>query len=369
MIDYKSYLEMDSKDLKKLMEHAENILNVRQQEECDAMMNLDKVALLKTFEQNESRELSDKAWQAFNIYKVTFDTLDFFELIRTLPQYEEKNKQKNPESYEQILIGKAFENVDYLNYFLERQEYLPIIIKDLQTGKPLKYMSENKSQVVDTLIDRGLLKKPDNEILTQISLWGQPKLFMGYLEYALTHHNVTLPQAQAQELFKRNWNHCSSGLLEILWDGYCHGASFKMDMDDAVKSCSTLAYYEESKSYDNFVQLPTEYFTFALGRFDVTPEMVEKMIKSLRTVINNDYQLKGSIEESIKNNLIEIFKYVNHHLPQAREIMEKYVQDEKYPEFKKLATPMMRYLQFNQDIPMNNLQDSQSLGTQGGLKI
>lgn len=352
MIDYKNYLTMNNNDLKKLIEHAQNILDVRQQDEIDAMMNMDKAALLKTFEQNDSRELSHKAWQAFNIYNVTFDTLDFFELLRTLPQYELKNKQKYPESYEQRLTDKAFENIDYLNYFLSKEDYRSIIIKQIGTRNPFKYVNPHNYLIVDTLIEKGLLQKPNNEILNQIKQWPNPERYTGYLEYALTNHNVVLPKEQAQEFFKQYWANCNTRLVNTLWNEYC--SDIKMDLDQGVKSYSTTMYPDKAEMYANFVSTSKEHFKLGLKIFDVTIDSVSQLMNAMRKSITNDYNLNNRIDQSVVDNMVELFSYVKQNLPEARTIMESYVQDDRFAQFKKIANPMILYLQLDQDIPLSN---------------
>jgi hypothetical protein len=359
MIDYKHYVNLDTEDLEKLVAHAKNIINLRVQDEVAAVTACDSQALLKTFEQNERRLLSDKAWEALDIDMIPFDKLDFFQLMRTLPQYKKKSEQylkDNYHTYEEKLAGKSIKDVQYLSYCLDNEEYQPFVMKLIESGEFTSYLKPDDTIIVDTLVQKGLVK-PGHDVLEQINQWLQNRTynthhFTGYLEYVLSQHDVKLPAQDAQEFFKKNWNQCSYPLKKMLLE---QGGDVKMNLDEAMQTYTiSLSTANEMANYKDLVKASTERFAETIGMFELTSNAVSKMMQNLRNILNN----KGNDSNGeIRYNMAQLFTYVHHHLPEAQHIIEEYATDNKYPRFKQLASRMMLYVQLDQDIPVNEVDD------------
>lgn len=362
MIDYKNYLDLDTEDLEKLVTHAKNIIHLRIQDEVAAINACDSEALLKTFTQNTRRLLSDKAWKALDIDMIPFDKVSFFELVRTLPQYQKKNEdylKDNYQTYEQKLATKSLYDIDYLNYCLDSEEYRPFILKMIEDGDFMRYIKQEDTRMIDLLVQKELVK-PDNDIFTQINQWLQTRgynvhHYAGYLEYAITRHDVQLPVKEAQMFFKKNWNSCSFELNTILKEQYC--SDVKMNLDEAMQTYKiSVTSVNEMANYKDLVKTSKERFADIIGMFELTPNTVFKMMQNLRNILNNKDNDKDG---EIKYNMAQLFTHVHHHLPEAQNIITECASDDKYPRFKQLASRMMLYVQLDEEIPMNEMDDDE----------
>lgn len=368
MIDYKNYLDLDTEDLEKLVTHAKNIIHLRVQDEVAAINACDSEALLKTFTHNTRRLLSDKAWKALDMDMISFDKLGFFNLMRSLPQYQKKNEEYLSDhyyTYEQKLADKSLYDIQYLNYCLDNDEYTPFVMKLIESGDFMQNIKQDNTVIIDTLVKGGLVK-PDNNILTQINQYLQNRIynmhhFTGYLEYAITRHHVQLPVNEAQYFFKKYWNTCSFELKTILKKQYC--SDINMNLDEAMQTYTiSVAPVNEMTNYKDLVKTSSERFTEIINMFELTPNAVSKMMQNLRNILNNKDNDKNG---EIKYNMAQLFTHVHHHLPEAQNIIVNYTRDPKYPRFKQLASRMMLYIQLDEDIPMNDLDDDEMNAPRG----
>lgn len=361
MIDYKSYVELDNKELEQLVSHAKNILNLRHQDELNAVTSYDADALKDTFENNQRRMLSEKTWKALDVSDLPLEKMAFFDLIRSLPQYAKKNEQyakDNLATYEEKMVQNVIRNADYMAYCLDNEDYRPLALKLIEKGRPMQSLRMENTAVIDLLVQREIIK-PDNNIIKNMVQWlarDNYRLYeyTGYLEYAIVHCGVTLEKEEAQAFFKINWNQCSLNLREILLRDYMDNK--EIPLSEAMQNYGV--GYSANKAGDNYkdlVKSNNNRFSHVLSMFSVTEDDINLMMKPIRNILNNK---NTDGDNTVKNNMVALFQYVHQHMPDSQGIFEPWCNDNTYPRFKALASRLMLYIQLDQDIPQNDEENS-----------
>jgi hypothetical protein len=359
MIDYKSYVDMDNKDLEQWVSHAKNILNLRHQDELNAVATYDAQALSKTFEHNHRHMLSEKTWGELDVSDLPLEKMDFFDLIRSLPQYQQKNQQyfkENLATYEEKMVRNSIKNAHYMAYCLDHEDYRPLALKLINKGLPMQYLKVESPEVIDLLVQREIIK-PDNNILKQISQWLEKDnyrlyQYTGYLEYAIVNCGVKLEKQDAQDFFNTNWNQCSPNLREILLRDYVDNKNIPL-----FKAMENYGVgYSGNKIVDNYkdlVKSNNDRFSNVLSIFSVDESDINMMMKPIRNILNNKSG-NSSNEKAVRDNMVTLFQYVHHHMPESESILELYCNDSAYPRFKNVASRLMLYIKLDQDIPQND---------------
>jgi hypothetical protein len=134
-IDYDAYNQMDVKELEKIVSHAKNILNLREQKVTNAFKNKDLIALKAALKLNADQKIPRNAWEELKFNDFKYEDLEFFNFCTTLPKFKENDDDPfNALSKTQQPFWVLLQIRDYLTIllqYLHMQRYLKNMPKTL----------------------------------------------------------------------------------------------------------------------------------------------------------------------------------------------------------------------------------------------
>lgn len=212
-IDYDAYAKMDVKELEKVISHAKNILNLREQKIKNAFTNKDLTALKEALEFNQDQKIPKNAWEELKFNDLKYENLEFFNFCTTLPKFKENDDDPfNALSKTQQAVIRSFSDQRLFNYFIKNPSYAKILKENAQDFAVAKTTSK---EMIEVLLSNNFLN-PNKELLDTVINSGNET----FLEYFFENNTYNFIKEDYKELYNRTWTYLSDNLLDIIKDSY-----------------------------------------------------------------------------------------------------------------------------------------------------
>lgn len=200
-----SYLDMDNKDLEKIIMHTKNILQLRQQDALKAISTFDQAALEKTFIFNPSKKLTDGMLKVLEekMSSLRSENLDFYEYAFTLPDV--KNNLPLQSSLNSSLLGQACYDTKILDYCLEKTELKPFLLE--------RWNYFDTLEDVEKLFKSKVINLETNPSFIDLTLEYNAQVYIDYLKQ---NNLFNLQDTQIHQYYKSHWTYLSPSMISFL---------------------------------------------------------------------------------------------------------------------------------------------------------
>lgn len=333
-IDYDAYTKMDVKELEKIISHAKNILNLREQKITNAFKNKDLVALKEALEFNQEHAIPRKAWEELNFANMKYEHLEFFNFCTTLPKFKENDSDPfNALSATQQAVISSFSDKRLFDYFIKNPAYVEIIKENTQDFAVAKTTSK---EMIEALLNHKFLN-PNKDLLDTVINSGNET----FLEYFLDNNTYNFNEKDYKEIYNRTWTYLSDNLLDRIKEKYPEHKD--ISISELVGQVSVNhgkdPDYERYKKFLKVDQLP---FIRALNTHSFDKEVMGHLIKAFNNLSPKEDEKFMAFTDLIISNypdLIPVFKEKQSLVTSGH--------------FKKLYEKVANYADFQADLPRN----------------
>ena len=212
-IDYDAYNQMDVKELEKIVSHAKNILNLREQKVTNAFKNRDLIALKAALELNKDQKIPRNAWDQLQFNDFKFENLDFFNFCTTLPKFKEHDDDPMDalSKTQQAVIG-AFSDKRLFDYFIQNPTYAKIL---KENAKDFAVAKTTSKEIIELLLNHKFLEANQDLLDTVINSGNEM-----FLEYFFENKTYPFSKEDYKELYDRTWTYLSDSLLDVIKEKY-----------------------------------------------------------------------------------------------------------------------------------------------------
>jgi hypothetical protein len=333
-IDYDSYTKMDIKELEKVVAHAKNILNLREQKLVNSFKNKDLNALKSALEFNVDKKIPSKAWVELNFENMKYQDLEFFNFCVNLPDYKKKDDDpfKRLSKTEQAVIS-SFSDEKLFNVFVNDTKYMDMIA-NLSSIYAVEITTPKK--IIKELID-GKFLIVDNKLLNEVINTGREN----FLEYFFENKTYNFTKDDYKDLYERTWSYLSDHLLDMIKNNY---PEYKeITLSELVQPVET-AYGKDPnyERYKKFLKIDKNSFIRALNDHSFDEYVIPHLIRAFNNL---------SPAEDDK-----FFSFVDIVIAKHPELIHLFKENKSLVtsgHFKKTYEKVTNYVEFQSDLPRN----------------
>lgn len=334
-IDYDSYNNMDVKELEKVVAHAKNILNLREQKITNSFINKDLVALKAALEFNSEQKIPHKAWEVLDFSKMKYEDLEFFNYCIKLPKYE----QHNNDAFQRIsktnqAIISSFSDEKLFKTFMSNDYF----INDIHRLAP-EYAVEitTPKEIIKELIDNKILNT-DSNLLDKVVNSGKEN----FLEYFFENKVYNLTKDNYKDLYLRTWNYLNDDLLEIIKENYPEHKD--IPLSNLIKPVEThFGKDPDYEKYKKFLKIDQNSFIRALNTHHFEKEIIPHLIRAFNNL---------APAENEKFMVFTNFIIDNH--PEFVSVFKEQKSLAASGHFKKVYEKVLNYADFQIDLVRND---------------
>jgi hypothetical protein len=302
-IDYDAYNQMDVKELEKIVSHAKNILNLREQKVTNAFKNKDLIALKAALKLNADQKIPRNAWEELKFNDFKYEDLEFFNFCTTLPKFKENDDDPfNALSKTQQAVLGAFADKRLFDYFIAIPTYAKILKEYAQDFAVAKITSK---EMIELLLSHKLLEANKDLLDTVINSGNDI-----FLEYFFENKTYPFSKEDYKDLYNRTWTYLSDSLLDFIKEKYPEHKDISLsDLVGPVKvNHGKDADYER---YKKFLKIEQKSFIRTLNTHNFDKNTVAHLIRAFNNLAPAENEKFMAFTDLIISNhpdLIPVFK-------------------------------------------------------------
>lgn len=362
VIDYNDYVKMDIQELKKNIDMATNVLKAHEEQELEAVKNQSAPDLLKTFEHNPSRKLSQGAWDFMNIMYLEFEQIDFLELVISLPEFETQNKRKQLNQSPDWLENCVKENMvalDFIDYFYNHPLFSPILKNLIHLDSHIN--ATISQDVIQFMVDKNLITIDENYLKNvrkkdNVSINHQIYGYTPYIEYGLKNEIIKASSSEIKDLYELYWPQMSQRFKEYLREEY------KEVRDISFNKMLSSGHYAGKDDLTEKRKL--EYLTYyEPANFQATIKthyLDDQDIVSLCKVLQGEvsFNVSQEQEQRIFTHITSLLRLIKEDYPMKWDVAENALMNKAFGKFKENAKKVLLYVKMEHEFNLQSNDDN-----------
>jgi hypothetical protein len=341
-IDYDAYNNMDVKELEKIVAHAKNILNLREQKLTNAFKNKDLTALKEALKFNADQKIPSKAWDSLTFEGMKYEDLEFFNFCIKLPGYKKHDDDPFKHlSKTQHAVISSFSDKRLFKVLVSDTDYMDIIFHLAST---YAVKETTPKEIINELIEDKFLIT-DKNLLDQVINGGKEN----FLEYFFDNKTYNFTKDDYKELYERTWTYLSDNLLDTIKEKY---PEYKhISLSELVKPVDTHHGKDPNyERYKKFIKIEKHAFIRTLNEHHFDESIIPHFIRAFNNLSPaEDEKFLAFVDLIISKHseLIPLFKE-NKSLATSGH-------------FKKTYEKIANYAEFQGDLPRNEVNNNTRL--------
>jgi hypothetical protein len=318
-------------ELLKYQEHIQNLIAQRQKDDCKVLFSADVEKITHYFNLNETHDLPEHVWQyfwkEFQAYDFDEKNWDFFLLISSLKQFEEKEDKVLDKSGFDDERWSLSEEVILQTLYQEEPEFLRKILSEPRFFDKLQAIIDNNRSMfshqdyftqcaLDVLIEKNLLKIDDNWIkkfeyfTIDINDLKQQRVkhrgLFSVMEALIRHNQFQANQDEFKKLVVEGWQVMDIEALKKINNELLTSPVLYQEVPKLYYNKKSVTSFKEKEKE----QLMTSYAQLLNSDFPKV-QWVLALPKNQDDNDSNDWDFLKSHTESLINGLIKAYDQEN----------------------------------------------------------